>query len=70
MTSVLHLLTSPAAVAVRALPLLADAAIKGLVIFGAAAILGERAVARVAAVGIRFRTRRGLRRRRRSRSSA
>jgi hypothetical protein len=38
MTSVLHLLTSPAAVAVRVLPLLADAAIKGLVIFGAAAI--------------------------------
>ena len=38
MTSVLHLLTSPAAVAVRALPLLADAAIKGLVIFGAAAV--------------------------------
>ena len=38
MTSVLHLLTSPAAIAVRALPLLADAAIKGLVIFGAAAV--------------------------------
>lgn len=38
MTSVLHLLMSPAAVAVRALPLLADAAIKGVVIFGAAAI--------------------------------
>ena len=38
MTSVLHLLASPAAAAVRALPLLADAAIKGLVVFGAAAI--------------------------------
>ena len=38
MTSVLHLLTSPAAAAVRTLPLLADAAIKGLVIFGAAAV--------------------------------
>lgn len=38
MSSVLHLLTSPAAAAVRALPLLADAAVKGVVIFGAAAI--------------------------------
>src|SRR4051812_36592610 len=38
MTSVLHLLTSPAAAAVHALPLLADAAIKGLVVFGAAAV--------------------------------
>ena len=38
MTSILHLLTSPASVAVRALPLLADAAIKGLVIFAAAAV--------------------------------
>ena len=38
MTSVLHLLTSPAAAAVHALPLLADAAIKGLVVFGTAAV--------------------------------
>ena len=37
MTSVLHLLTSPAAAAVKVLPLLADAAIKGVVIFGVAA---------------------------------
>jgi beta-lactamase regulating signal transducer with metallopeptidase domain len=38
MTSVLGVLTSPAATAVRVLPLLADAAIKGMVIFGVAAI--------------------------------
>lgn len=38
MTSVLHLLTSPAAAAVRFLPLLADAAIKGVLVFGAAAV--------------------------------
>lgn len=38
MTSVLGVLASPGAAAVRVLPLLADAAIKGVVVFGAAAI--------------------------------
>ena len=38
MTSVVQLLTSPAAAAARVLPLLADAAIKGVVIFGIAAV--------------------------------
>jgi len=38
MTSVLGVLTSPGATAVRVLPLLADAAIKGVVVFGIAAI--------------------------------
>src|SRR5436305_4392726 len=38
MTSVLQVLTSPAAAAMHVLPLLADAAIKGIVIFGLAAL--------------------------------
>ena len=38
MVDVFHLLTSPGATAVRLLPVLADAAIKGIIVFGAAAI--------------------------------
>jgi hypothetical protein len=37
MVNVIHLLASPGATAVRFLPLLADAAIKGVIVFGAAA---------------------------------
>src|SRR6476661_1208176 len=38
MVSVLHLLTSPGAAAIQLLPTLADAAIKGVVVFAAAAV--------------------------------
>ena len=38
MISVLHVLASPGAAAVRLLPILADAAIKGVVVFGVAAV--------------------------------